>query len=1407
VLGASHYRVYRSTSPDLATAQGLGPWQTSAAYEDHAAELGVTYHYWVQAAVSSSGDRASDFTEAVSGYRGLPGVTAVQVSTSEVNEVVLVWEETPGARVYRVYRGTSSDLSQAEPLADWQSAAEYADRTAVPGVTYHYWVQAAADLQGENTSILGLSFSGYRALVPPAGLGVSEGDLDKVAVRWGAVPEASHYRVYRSTSSDPARAEPLGSWQFETMYEDRSAIPGVTYHYWVRAATSDLGDKPSEFSRFGQGYRGIVAPQEILASTGDPERIGIFWNAVEGANYYQVYRTPDIDSVPIEEVSDWQPDTFFEDSSAVPGVMYHYWVRASSRSSGELGSGFSVSATGYRGMRAPADLQVSSGKPEGVEVSWSAASGASYYRVYRSTSDDGVDAEPLSPWQVATAYVDTTADPGVMYHYWVRAGGDSVGSRISGLSERSSGYRAIPAPGGLTASTGDLARISITWSRVDSADFYQVSRATTLDSTVAEALSDWQSDTAFEDSLVVPGITYYYWVRTSRNSSGTLVSGFSTAAGGYRGLSVPSSLEVSKGDTEKVALSWMAVLGASYYRVYRSASADTAGVQLLENWQPDIGYTDTTAVPGITYHYWVRAGVDSVGSRISGLSEGSSGYRAIPAPGGLTALTGDPDGPTLNWGSVSGASHYRVYRHIQDDSLSAQVLGTRWLTNTSYVDSTAEYGVTYYYWVQAAVDSVEGNASILSVPVRGYGALSAPPNLRVLPEGNQILLTWDANPEFDILYYRIYAGAAVDSTTLIDSVLALPSPHLSINSILPLPQQFDLMDMGLTLFSNEDEIRVRFRELVGRDPSNAEVNDLYAVKRLDRGVVAPLDQDLTYHFQVAAVNDDRSEGDYASGRVLSVSEVTPQVGGGSDGAIDISWNSVWGMSHYRLYRHTRREPEAATAISGWQTQTSFRDAGAVTGIVYYYWIRAANSSSGAEATGFSPGGEGFRRPSAPAVVAASNNLPDRVKISWQKVEDASVYRVYHHVNSDTAAAVPISDWLSETSFEDLKAIPGNNYYWVRTATKVTGGHTSRLSALSTGVRTAPLAAPVDIKASWGGFKDRVVITWKNEPAATYSRVYRHRSDDMSAAVAISDWVKTGGFEDRSVAPDATYYYWVRGATSATGRHASGFSPVVSGFRSGPVLTPGGLQATPGSGQVVLSWNPNEEDDLLRYRIYAGTRPDSLALVDSVAAGVEPATTIRDIIPLPRYFNVLDMGLSVLSTREEIAARFSEIFGRPAGTPELDTLFGGQRLDKASVAALEAGRLYYFGVEALDHSLRESRLSALAAVTVTEAAGKPLPELGGALPLHTRLLPNAPNPFNAATRLRFELDAGQRVSIRIYNAVGQLVRTALEEDLLPGRHAVLWDGRDERGDEVGSGIYIYTLEVKGKIESRRMLLLR
>jgi len=85
--------------------------------------------------------------------------------------------------------------------------------------------------------------------------------------------------------------------------------------------------------------------------------------------------------------------------------------------------------------------------------------------------------------------------------------------------------------------------------------------------------------------------------------------------------------------------------------------------------------------------------------------------------------------------------------------------------------------------------------------------------------------------------------------------------------------------------------------------------------------------------------------------------------------------------------------------------------------------------------------------------------------------------------------------------------------------------------------------------------------------------------------------------------------------------------------------------------------------------------------------------------------------------------------------------------------------------------------------------------------------NYPNPFNPSTQIVFSLPQAGRISLTIYNLLGQKLITLLDGSLAAGTHAVIWNGRDSRGGLLPSGVYFYSLKAANFTATKRMILMK
>ncbi|MCF7885370.1 MAG: T9SS type A sorting domain-containing protein, partial [Candidatus Marinimicrobia bacterium] len=94
---------------------------------------------------------------------------------------------------------------------------------------------------------------------------------------------------------------------------------------------------------------------------------------------------------------------------------------------------------------------------------------------------------------------------------------------------------------------------------------------------------------------------------------------------------------------------------------------------------------------------------------------------------------------------------------------------------------------------------------------------------------------------------------------------------------------------------------------------------------------------------------------------------------------------------------------------------------------------------------------------------------------------------------------------------------------------------------------------------------------------------------------------------------------------------------------------------------------------------------------------------------------------------------------------------------------------------------------------------------GKLARNFKLEQNYPNPFNPTTKISYSIPSISNVKLMVYNILGQKVKTLVDNQLIAGNHTAMWDGTNDAGSQVSSGIYIYKLKTKAGVRVKKMVL--
>ncbi len=256
-LGASLYRVFRGTNPDVSAALNISGTISDEWFDDMTVMPGQTNYYWVQAGNNATW---SGFSPPDSGFLLAPAASAVSATDGlYTNRIVVTWVTNSTAQGYAVYRNTLSTFSSAQDISgDIGVTSVFNDVSASPGVLYYYWVR------GRESNVWGAfsdSDSGYLKLPPPQSVSASDGIYaSKITVSWSAAPGADRYRILRGKTPVIHKAVHIADGIDSSEYDDINIESGRPYYYWVQAGCAFTW---SDFSNPDSGYAATGMPVVI----------------------------------------------------------------------------------------------------------------------------------------------------------------------------------------------------------------------------------------------------------------------------------------------------------------------------------------------------------------------------------------------------------------------------------------------------------------------------------------------------------------------------------------------------------------------------------------------------------------------------------------------------------------------------------------------------------------------------------------------------------------------------------------------------------------------------------------------------------------------------------------------------------------------------------------------------------------------------------------------------------------------------------------------------------------------------------------------------------------------------------------------------------------------------------------
>lgn len=1067
--------------------------------------------YYQLTIISMTGDSLTD-TGSITTPPGFPPrmVEGLNAS-SDYSGVYLEWQASQFASEYIVYRKEISG-STFDSIGVTR-ANHYYD--SLQSFSRYYYTVGARNEFGMSRSATPVT--GYKTinLTPPASLVASKGRYyHQIKLSWSPNTSAKSACIFRADSAEGPYRE-IASSITDSFYVD--TVEAYTF-YFYKVASQDHNGGCGPASAYDSGFAsGILDPPEIsdISEGHYEDKIFIYWNSVNQALAYRVYRSESINGE--YKVIATTSDTFYVD---YVNSTRNYYYEISTVSPDSQEGQRSLFKAGYVTKFDPPDLKIDRDSKSCILLYWDSIPGASHYKIYRTSHLDSQAV--LIDSTEDNSYCDLVPSGKIWIYLMSVVNKHGVESRFSNavLGEGS----LLREPEKLTASEGTFqAYVALSWSPVLGATGYHLYRSTPNSSSIL--ISSTITDTFYIDSSAVDSNYYRVCAIDSSGAEGY----FSELVTGY-----PAALDIVKNLTGSVdiphalQLSWDAVAIADSYIVYRSSSAfsgpylpvDTVyepvyadsnrhsayftvavkyrsrtgrqaepvfskkleppsdlNFQLENNvlklmWNQAMGATSYNVYKSTdTVHFLLLKNVKDNFCYDSSLSEGDNHYRVKSVSiNGETAnfssttisfkngvqdftVTASHDSLKLQWLSVPDAYSYQV---ICSDS-NGNILFNAGTSNTFASFTFTKSGI-YYFKIRA---NVEGYITPFSDTKSGR-VIARPPRPNLIEAQSQtgrVVLTWSADPN----------GEAATGFVIYRSTMpTLESGYIALDTI--------------------------------NDTTYTDI---------------PPSVNTTYYYKVAGLNQSGvgAQSGYLSAKALLISP--PQLLSVSNHLygthIAITWAKSNDAEKYIVGRAANSS--SPLTIIDTCTDTFYNDSTVSSQSTFWYAVAAIK---GTMTSDWSARRSGAKLPAPIIHNATGNEL--YIHLIWEDQGNAPKFYIYRSDSGD-GPYMKIDSTTIEYYMDTVQS--GIPYFYKVSAVNL---NESELSQYDSARLKMPLP-PSSVTATKGTREDTVVVSWSASFGARQYALYRSSNSSFSNPIPIKTTTDT--FFSDPVSSDTFYYYKVK----------------------------------------------------------------------------------------------------------------------------------------------------------------------------------------------------------------------------------------------------------------------------------------
>jgi len=517
-----------------------------------------------------------------------------------------------------------------------------------------------------------------------------------------------------------------------------------------------------------------------------------------------------------------------------------------------------------------------------------------------------------------------------------------------------------------------------------------------------------------------------------------------------------------RGESGKPALSWFRLANVDHYEIYRAQDTSNDFAKLYET--NYLSYSNTSAVPGTTYTYKVRA--IFMDGTASPFSEAVTITAVCPQVTKL-AVGGDESGrPLLTWAAANGANGYAVYRSESADGEFVKVAS---VSTTKYADTAAENGKTYYYYVIAVKndaayglrsDVVSTTVELTVVePVVGARQADGKPTLHWNKLQNavsyQVYRATKENGEYvrvfttkGLTYTHVSAEAGktyfykvkalfADGTSQFSEFVSATFRPVSVN-FAPVAGNRDT-DGKPTLHWNKLQNAVSY-QVYRADSKDGKYVRVFTTKGLTYTHISA-EAGKTYFYKVKALFADGTNqfSEFVSATFRPVSlNFAPVAGNRStDGKPTLRWNKLQNAVSYQVYRATKENGEYVRVFT--TKGLTYTHVSAQLDKTYYYKVKAVFSDGSTVFSEILSNTCTCGRPEVTVGHRAADGLP---RLKWAPVDGAQSYAVYRATKADGKYVRVFK--TTGTTYTHISAQPDTTYYY-KVVAVTPQGHTGVFS--------------------------------------------------------------------------------------------------------------------------------------------------------------------------------------------------------------------------------------------------------------------------------------------------------------------------------------------------------------------------